>query len=65
MRELGTYNFEQGKRFRIDDDLFQTLLLLKDVGRMQNMTVMINNIIAQFLTDSQGDIDFLKQSFKH
>jgi hypothetical protein len=58
-----TYSFEQNKRYYVDDNHFQTLVLLKNAGRIRNVSVLINTLIGQFIETPQTDIDqiFLKK----
>jgi hypothetical protein len=58
------YTFNQFKRYYVDDDIFQTLILLKNVGRIRNISVMINTIIDEFLEANQEDIETFLQSSK-
>jgi hypothetical protein len=58
------YTYAQNKRYYVDDTLFQTLVLLKNAGRVRNISVMINTIVAAFLETHQGDIDELLQQKK-
>jgi hypothetical protein len=57
------YTFEQNKRYYVDDTHFQTLVLLKNAGRIRNVSVLINTLIGQFIETHQTDIDqiFLKK----
>jgi hypothetical protein len=52
-----TYTFEQNKRYYLDDHHFQTLVLLKNVGRIRNISVLINTLIGQFIETHQTDIE--------
>jgi hypothetical protein len=54
-----TYTFEQNKRYYVDDDYFQTLVLLKNAGRIRNISVLINTLIGQFIETHQTDIEQL------
>jgi hypothetical protein len=58
-----TYTFEQNKRHYVDDNHFQTLVLLKNAGRIRNVSVLINTLIGQFIETHQTDIEqiFLKK----
>jgi hypothetical protein len=58
-----TYTFEQNKRYYVDDTHFQTLVLLKNAGRIRNVSVLINTLIGQFIETHQTDIEqiFLKK----
>jgi hypothetical protein len=58
-----TYTFEQNKRHYVDDNYFQTLVLLKNAGRIRNISVLINTLIGQFIETHQTDIEqiFLKK----
>jgi hypothetical protein len=58
-----TYTFEQNKRHYVDDTHFQTLILLKNAGRIRNISVLINTLIGQFIETHQTDIEqiFLKK----
>jgi hypothetical protein len=57
------YTFEQNKRHYVDDNHFQTLVLLKNAGRIRNVSVLINTLIGQFIETHQTDIEqiFLKK----
>jgi hypothetical protein len=57
------YTFEQNKRYYVDDTHFQTLVLLKNAGRIRNVSVLINTLIGQFIETHQTDIEqiFLKK----
>jgi hypothetical protein len=52
-----TYTFEQNKRYYVDDNHFQTLVILKNAGRIRNVSVLINTLIGQFIETHQTDID--------
>jgi hypothetical protein len=52
-----TYTFEQNKRYYVDDHYFQTLVLLKNAGRIRNVSVLINTLIGQFIETHQTDIE--------
>jgi hypothetical protein len=52
-----TYTFEQNKRHYVDDNHFQTLVLLKNAGRIRNISVLINTLIGQFIETHQTDIE--------
>jgi hypothetical protein len=52
-----TYTFEQNKRYYVDDSHFQTLVLLKNAGRIRNVSVLINTLIGQFIETHQTDIE--------
>jgi hypothetical protein len=58
-----TYTFEQNKRYYVDDTHFQTLVILKNAGRIRNVSVLINTLIGQFIKTHQTDIEqiFLKK----
>jgi hypothetical protein len=58
------YTFSQFKRYYVDDDIFQTLISLKNAGRIRNVSVMINTIVGEFLEANQEDIDTFLQSSK-
>jgi hypothetical protein len=60
------YTFEQNKRHYVDDNHFQTLVLLKNAGRIRNISVLINTLIGQFIETHQTDIEqiFLKKISK-
>jgi hypothetical protein len=57
------YTFEQNKRHYVDDNHFQTVVLLKNAGRIRNVSVLINTLIGQFIETHQTDIEqiFLKK----
>jgi hypothetical protein len=52
-----TYTFEQNKRYYVDDSHFQTLVLLKNAGRIRNVSVLINTLIGQFIETHKTDIE--------
>jgi hypothetical protein len=58
------YTFSQFKRYYVDDDIFQTLISLKNAGRIRNVSVMINTIVGEFLEANQEDIEMFLQSSK-
>jgi hypothetical protein len=58
------YTFSQFKRYYVDDDIFQTLISLKNAGRIRNVSVMINTIVGEFLEANQEDIEAFLQSSK-
>jgi hypothetical protein len=58
------YTFSQFKRYVVDDDIFHTLLSLKNAGRLTNLSVLINTIVADFLEANRSDIELFLQSSK-
>jgi hypothetical protein len=56
-----TYTFEQNKRYYVDDHYFQTLVLLKNAGRIRNISALINTLIGQFIETHQTDIEQILQ----
>lgn len=56
-----SYTFEQNKRHYVDDHHFQTLVLLKNVGRIRNISVLINTLIGEFIETHQTDIEQILQ----
>jgi hypothetical protein len=58
------YTFSQFKRYYVDDDIFQTLISLKNAGRIRNVSVMVNTIVGEFLEANQEDIETFLQSSK-
>jgi hypothetical protein len=58
------YTFSQFKRYYVDDDIFQTLISLKNAGRIRSVSVMINTIVGEFLEANQEDIEAFLQSSK-
>jgi hypothetical protein len=58
------YTFSQFKRYYVDDDIFQTLISLKNAGRIRSVSVMINTIVGEFLEANQEDIETFLQSSK-
>jgi hypothetical protein len=53
------YSFAHNKRHYLDDDLFQTLVLLKNTGRIRSISILVNAVVSQFLNTHQTDIEAL------
>jgi hypothetical protein len=53
------YSFAHNKRHYLDDDLFQTLVLLKNTGRIRSISILVNAVVSQFLDTHQTDIEAL------
>ena len=53
------YSFAHNKRHYLDDDLFQTLVLLKNTGRICSISILVNVVVSQFLDAHQTDIEAL------
>jgi hypothetical protein len=53
------YSFAHNKRHYLDDDLFQTLVLLKNTGRIRSISILVNSMVSQFLDTHQTDIEAL------
>jgi hypothetical protein len=53
------YSFAHNKRHYLDDDLFQTLVLLKNTGRIRSISILVNAMVSQFLDTYQTDIEAL------
>jgi hypothetical protein len=53
------YSFAHNKRHYLDDDLFQTLVLLKNTGRIRSISILVNAMVSQFLDTHQTDIEAL------
>ena len=53
------YSFAHHKRHYLDDDLFQTLVLLKNTGRIRSISILVNAVVSQFLDTHQTDIEAL------
>ena len=53
------YSFAHHKRHYLDDDLFQTLVLLKNTGRIRSISILVNAVVSQFWNTHQTDIEAL------
>jgi hypothetical protein len=53
------YSFAHNKRHYLDDDLFQTLVLLKNAGRIRSISTVVNAMVSQFFDTHQTEIEAL------